>query len=156
MKNINKLIFLIFALSQLGCISAGETVLKCYSRLYQDETNTKSMLIEFWKLHPENRVDEITINKIQINLYLIITIAYFVDPLILIHIIHCSMDLLHHKHLIPLNHTFLPHTHPLLILLSFVMNLLILSQHFLLEVKLRILQIFQMLSIHQLKFFPLS
>jgi len=72
--------------------------------------------------------------NLKIKFYYIITYAYFINPLIPIRIIRCSKGPLPHMHLMPLNHTFLPRTlHPL-ILLSFIENLLILSQRFLLVV----------------------
>ena len=92
----------------------------------------------------------------KIKFYYIITYAYFINPLIPIRIIRCNKGPLPRMHLMPLNHTFLPRTlHPL-ILLSFIENLLILSQRFLLVVMPHILQIFQMLLIHLLRDVPLS
>ncbi|WP_320054350.1 hypothetical protein [uncultured Acetobacteroides sp.] len=62
---IQKLLLIALVISTTSCISAGDTVVRCYSRLYADEKKVVKELNDFWEKYPENRVDGSTIRKIQ-------------------------------------------------------------------------------------------
>lgn len=40
-------------------------VMRCYSSIYLNKQNTIKLLNTFWNIYPENRVDELTIQKLE-------------------------------------------------------------------------------------------
>lgn len=81
MKSTHILIafYLILCLAFISCLSAGDTVLRCYSRLYVNEAETIQLLDKFWLKHPENRVDEQTVAIIEKNTPLKVEKVAFID-----------------------------------------------------------------------------
>jgi hypothetical protein len=77
--NILLAFYLILCLGFESCLSAGDTVLRCYSRLYVNEAETIQLLDKFWFKHPENRVDEQTVAIIEKNTPLKIEKVAFID-----------------------------------------------------------------------------
>ena len=61
-KNIIALIVIVQLIA--SCI-AGDGTLKCYSRLVSDSSVVRKTLYAFWAKHPENRLDEATMQKIE-------------------------------------------------------------------------------------------
>ena len=61
-KNIIGL--MVMALFINSCIT-GDNTLKCYSRLVSDSAIVRKAIFVFWDKHPENRLDEVTIQKIE-------------------------------------------------------------------------------------------
>ncbi|MFN5919836.1 MAG: hypothetical protein ACK45I_00905 [Bacteroidota bacterium] len=81
-SRILQVFYLIFCLGFGSCLSAGDTVLRCYSRLYVNEAEAIQLLDKFWLKHPENRVDERTVAIIEKNTPLKIDKVVFIDTTI--------------------------------------------------------------------------
>ncbi len=64
LKLVSKLIIPLTWLTMASCI-AGDGTLRCYSRLYSNPQKVKLAIMAMWNLYPENRVDELSIRKIE-------------------------------------------------------------------------------------------
>ncbi|WP_320052075.1 hypothetical protein [uncultured Acetobacteroides sp.] len=76
---ILRLFLITLIVSMTGCISAGDTVIKCYSRLYVNDKVMIKRLNYFWERYPENRLDSSIISKIQLIHHKMFSEFIFID-----------------------------------------------------------------------------